>query len=181
MGRDTFWDIISTVVAGILRRSVHALVVLLCTTHCHYRAKQTWESVGTHFSMQMLRWEKCVCVRQCDSYSDTHHTSNVFSEAYFKHSPRLSVCALVMSTYALVFSILLLICLSQDLQRMKEPTKQHIWVLMCIDFIRVISHMAQEYKYTPVITRRVQEADHIHIIASCSAKKKKKKKTWENK
>lgn len=45
---------------------------------------------------------------------------------------------------------------------------------MCVDFIRVIPHMAREYKHTPVITRRVQEADHIHIIASCSAKKKKK-------
>lgn len=31
--------------------------------------------------------------------------------------------------------------------------------------------MAQEYKYTLVIAHRVQEANHIHIIASHSTKK----------
>lgn len=77
--------------------------------------------------MQMLQWEKSVCVSVTVTLIyTTPQRQRVFSEAYFKHSPRLSVRALVMSAYLLVFFILLLICLPQDLKRMKEPTKRHI-------------------------------------------------------
>lgn len=73
----------------------------------------------------MLQWEKSVC--QCDSYSVVPHLKgNIFSPRPTSNSPRLSVCALVMSAYLLLFFILLLICLPQELKRMKEPTKQHI-------------------------------------------------------
>lgn len=62
--------------------------------------------------------------------------------------PQAVVRALVMSAYLLVFFTLLLICLPQDPERMTVPTKQHIYILMCIDFIHLISHMGQEYKHT---------------------------------
>lgn len=48
--------------AGIMRDSVYALVVFYCNTQCHYRIEQTWESASGHFAMQMLQWEKSVCV-----------------------------------------------------------------------------------------------------------------------
>lgn len=35
----------------------------------------------------------------------------------------------------------------------------------------LISHMAQECKFTLVITHSVQEAKHIHVVASHSTKK----------
>lgn len=98
--------------------------------------------------MQMLQWEKSVCVSVTVALIyTTPQRQRVLSEAYFKHSPRRSVCALVMSAYLLVFFTLLLICLPQDPHRMTVPTKQHIYILMCIDLIHLISHMAQEYKY----------------------------------
>lgn len=103
-----------------------------------------------------------------DSYSDTHCTSKAtcFSPRPTSNTaPGLSAAALVTSSYLLVFFILLLICLPQD-------AKQHILILMCVDFIHLISHMALEYKQTPV---SLQEANHIHIIVSHGMKKKKKK------
>lgn len=78
MRGDVFSDVFSTENAqtnidGVLWGSIHALTVLYCETHCHYRIKQTWESASSHFAMQMLQWEKSVC--QCDSYSVVHRTS----------------------------------------------------------------------------------------------------------
>lgn len=144
-------------IAGGLRGSVHALAVFYHNTHCHYRIKQTWESASGHFAMQMLQWEKSVSVSVTVTLIyTTPQRQRVLSEAYFKHSPGLSVHALVMSAYLLVFLTLLLICLPQESQRMTIPTKQHIYILMCIDVIHLISHMAQENKYTSVIPHRVQ-------------------------
>lgn len=58
----------------------------------------------------------------------------------------------------LCFSACFWICLPQDSTGMTVPTKQHIYILMRTDFIRLISHVAQDYKYTLVIPHRVQLA-----------------------
>lgn len=59
--------------------------------------------------MQMLQWEKSLFVNVTVTliYA-TPQRQRVLSEAYFKHSPGLSVYALVMSAYLVVFFSLLL-------------------------------------------------------------------------
>ena len=116
----------------------------------------------------------CVCATVTRIYTKPQR-QRVLSEAYFKHSPRLSVRALVMSAYLLVFFTPLLICLPQDPKRMTIPYKQHINILMCIDFTHLISHMGQEYKHTLVIQKSTT-GHNIHIIASHGSKT-----TWQNK
>lgn len=61
MGRDTFWGCCWHIEEI---RSCSSSFILYDSLPLQSRQipKQTWESVGTHFSMQMLRWEKCVCV-----------------------------------------------------------------------------------------------------------------------
>lgn len=109
----------------------------------------------------------CVSVTVTHIYTTTQRQC-VLSEAYFKHSPRLSMLAVVMSAYLLLFFTLLLIRLPQDLKGMAVPTKQHIYILMCIHFIHLISHMAQEYKYTLVISQHaIILTSLLHIVFFC--------------
>lgn len=101
--------------AGVSQESVHALTVFYCNRQCYDGIKQTWESARRHFAMQMLQWEKSVCVTVTVTPSfATPQRQHVLSEAYFKHSPGLSVCALVMSAYLLAFFPVLLICVPQE-------------------------------------------------------------------
>lgn len=148
------------------------MVFSIVNTHWYYRIKHTWESATGHFTMQMFNG-KMVGVYRCNSYSHVHHNSKAACSllGFFKHGPRLSVRALVMSANLLLFFTLLLICLPQDPKRMAVATKQHIYILICIHFIHLISHMAQEYKCTPVIPQRVQQAiiftSLLHIVFFC--------------
>ena len=96
--------------------SVHALAVFYCNSHCNYRIKQTWELASRHFAMKMLQWEKCcVCVSVTVTLIfTTPQRQRVLSEAHFKHTPQLSVCALVMSAFLLILLTLPLIYLPQE-------------------------------------------------------------------
>lgn len=109
-----------------------------------------------------------VCVCQCDSYSHTNHTSKT---AYalpglLQTQPRaVCACSGHVCLPACVFT-LLLICLPQDPERMTVPTKQHIYILMCIDFISLISHMAHKNKYTLVIPHWYSRPSFSHQYIS---------------
>lgn len=84
--------------------------------------------------MQMLQWEKSMCVTMTVTHEyTTPQKQCVISEVYFKHNPRLFERAVVMSVYLLVFFTLCLICVPWDLKIMTVLTKQHIYILMCID------------------------------------------------
>lgn len=117
-GTNFFWA-----TAGIMWGSVHALAVFYCNSHCNYRIRQTWELASRHFAVKMFQWEKAVCVSVTVTLIFTAPQRNrVLSEAYFKHSPRLSVYALVMSAFLLILFTLLLIYLPQERHQQPNST-----------------------------------------------------------
>lgn len=102
-------------------------------SHGHFRIKQTWESASGHFAMQMLQWEKSVCVNVTVTHEyTTPQRQCVLSEAYFKHNPKLFERAVVMSAYLLVFFTLSDLYPTGPEENDSTRKKQHIYILMCI-------------------------------------------------
>lgn len=90
------------------------------------------------------------CVCQCDSYYLIHHTSEATCSLRGLLQTQLrAVC--LCSGHVCISACILHSASDLSPTGMTLPTKQHIYILMCIDFIHLISHVAQECKHTRTI------------------------------